>query len=162
MDSSAQGRERLLYVDNIRIVLVCLVIATHCAITYGAYGDWYFSEATADGAAQAVLTVMNAISQSFYMGLFFFISAYFIPASLDRKGRSQYLHDRFLRLGIPLVVWVLVISPSIVYLVNTRIYGFTGTFLESYRMHFVPFHGFGLGLMWFVFTLLVFTVAYAL
>ena len=44
------------------------------------------------------------------MGLFFLISAYFLPVSFDRKGAAAFLRDRFVRLGIPLVVGYVVFS----------------------------------------------------
>ena len=37
-------KARLLYIDNIRIVLISLIVLLHLAITYGAPGDWYFHE----------------------------------------------------------------------------------------------------------------------
>ena len=38
------------------------------------------------------------------MGLFFLISAYFMPTSFDRKGAVQFLKDRSVRFGVPVVV----------------------------------------------------------
>jgi peptidoglycan/LPS O-acetylase OafA/YrhL len=156
-----QKQPRLRYIDNIRILLICLVITTHTAITFGAQGSWYYTVPDADPVAGVVLTVVTALNQAFFMGFFFLISAYFVPGSFDRKGTRRYLSDRMIRLGIPLVVWVLVISPLLDYVVASRVYGYAGSFTDFYPGHFVPFHGFGLGPMWFVFTLLLFDAGYA-
>ena len=161
MTSPVQKQPRLLYIDNIRILLICLVITTHAAITFGAQGSWYYTVADADPVAEVVLTVVTALNQTFFMGFFFLISAYFVPGSFERKGTSRYLRDRLIRLGIPLVVWVVVISPFLGYTVATHVYGSTGSFTEFYAGHFLPFRGFGLGPMWFIFTLLVLDVGYA-
>ena len=46
------------------------------------------------------------------MGLFFLISAYFIPGSLDRSGTKQFVRKRAIRLGVPMLV-VLILSLSV-------------------------------------------------
>jgi hypothetical protein len=39
----AGEKERLFFIDNLRILLIVLVIPVHLAITYGApVGDWYY------------------------------------------------------------------------------------------------------------------------
>jgi len=151
---------RLLFIDNIRILLICLVITTHSAVTYGGSGDWYYTEAVSDTIAPIILTMINSLNQSFFMGCFLFISAFFITGSLERKGTRHYVHDRLVRLGIPLLVWILFINPLLVYMIRVTQYNFNGTLLESYADIFIPFRGFGLGPMWFVLFLLIATLAY--
>ncbi len=42
------SKDRLLFIDNLRILLIVLVIMVHLAITYGApVGDWYYQEVRA-------------------------------------------------------------------------------------------------------------------
>ena len=151
---------RLLFIDNIRIFLICLVITTHSAVTYGGSGDWYYTEAVSDTIAPIILTMINSLNQSFFMGCFLFISAFFITGSLERKGTRQFVHDRLVRLGIPLLVWIIFINPLLLYLIRVTLYNFNGTLLESYADIFIPFNGFGLGPMWFVFFLLIATLTY--
>jgi fucose 4-O-acetylase-like acetyltransferase len=151
---------RILFIDNIRILLICLVITTHSAVTYGGSGSWYFTDIGTDPFAPVILTMINSLNQSFFMGFFLLIAAYFIPVSLARKGPTRYVHDRLVRLGIPLVVWVVGIGPMLVYLLQVLVEGYRGTLPESYLHYFIPFRGLGLGPMWFVFLLLVATLAY--
>ena len=49
-----------------------------------------------------VVGTFEAVAASFAMALFFFISAYLLVGSFDRKGRQKFLRDRFVRIGIPL------------------------------------------------------------
>ena len=151
---------RLLFIDNIRILLICLVITTHSAVTYGGSGDWYYTEVVSDTLAPIILTLINSLNQSFFMGCFLFISAFFITGSLERKGTRHYVHDRLVRLGIPLLVWILFINPLLIYLIRVTLDNFNGTLLESYADIFIPFKGFGLGPMWFVLFLLIATLAW--
>ena len=62
----------------------------------GDSGTWW--EAT-------VLHEIVAINQSYFMGLFFAFSGYFVPRSFDRKGIETFLHERFIRLGIPFTLY---------------------------------------------------------
>ena len=147
---------RLQFIDNIRILLICLVIATHCSITYGGPGSWYFTDPGNGTETPFILTMLDALNQAFFMGFFILVSAYFIPASIGRKGRDQFARDRLVRLGIPLVVWLLFINPLILLILTLG----TGTLPMSLASLLDPLNGAGLGPMWFVFFLLVATFAY--
>ncbi len=151
---------RILYIDNIRILLICLVIATHASITYGGPGSWYFHDPGNAPGSPYILVLLNALNQSFFMGFFLLVSAYFIPGSLWRKGTGRYLRDRLIRLGIPLLAWILFLSPLLGYIVATATGEFSGSFPAFWIGAFVPFQGLRLGLMWFVFFLLIATPAY--
>ncbi len=51
------------------------------------------------------------VNLAFFMPVFFFISGYFTPASLRKKGLHGFLRDRFYRLGIPCLVTLFVLNP---------------------------------------------------
>ncbi len=101
-------RERLGHVDDLKILLTAGVIAAHAAITYGAEGSWFITE---DGPEW--LTIPLALGAIFGMGLFFFLAGAFLPASLARKGPRRFLADRWLRLGVPFAVFLLVVVPLV-------------------------------------------------
>jgi glucan biosynthesis protein C len=159
MKESPTPRERLFFIDNIRILLICMVILTHLAITYGAFGSWYYHEVSGVSVSAVLLTLLTSLFQCFSMGFFFMIAAYFVPSSLNRKGTGRFVHDRLVRLGVPLVIWVLLISPVFGFLVARAIEGFPGSFSDWYFTVQPNFHYLGLGPLWFVFSLLVFTLA---
>jgi hypothetical protein len=147
---------RLIYIDNIRILLICLVIATHCSITYGGPGAWYFTDPGNGTTTPFILSVIDSLNQSFFMGFFVLVSAYFVVGSLQRKGRDLFTRDRLVRLGIPLLVWILVINPLILLIILNG----TGTLPMPPATLLNPLTGAGLGPMWFVFFLLVATFVY--
>ena len=162
MSAREQSTRHLIFVDNIRIALICLVIITHLAVTYGAFGSWFYTEVEGFSPETALLTLIAALSQSFMMGFFFLIAAYFIPPSFDRKGPGRFVHDRLVRLAIPLVVWVLLIGPLLRYYVEMKTGGFTGTIAGWYGLGTTHITIFGLGPLWFVLALLIFTLSYVL
>lgn len=161
-DQKVSSRPRQLYIDNLRILLTILVIMHHLALGYGGTGDWPYREPGELSTVSTILiTLFLAINQSFFMGFFFMISSYFTPGSYDRKGAWPYLKDRLIRLGIPLLFFMIVIVPLIGY-VLARFYGnpvSLGNFLAQYLG---DFKGLTVGSMWFVAALLIFSIFYVL
>ena len=137
------NKTRYYYLDALRVFLTCIVFYHHSAIAFGASGGWYNKAAvTTTGLTQALLSASMGIDQSYFMSLFFFISALLMPLSFHRKGTKSFIMDRLNRLGIPLAIYFFILNP----LLNYWIYGSWG--------------GFGFGPMWFVFTLLLFELLY--
>jgi glucan biosynthesis protein C len=92
---------RLDYLDSLKVLLTALVIAHHAGQAYGPTGGrWPIF----DPERAAILGPFFAVNAAFFMGLFFLISAYFVPASFDRKGPVRFLKERFVRFGVPVVI----------------------------------------------------------
>ncbi|RKN12954.1 acyltransferase family protein [Streptomyces radicis] len=102
---------RLHFVDNLRVALTLLVVAHHAAQAYGP-SDWWYVE---DQPGTGVLSAFSAVNGSFFMSLFFFVSACLVPASVDRGGSLAFLRGRLRRLGIPFLVGALTIIPALMY-----------------------------------------------
>lgn len=154
----AQSKEsKLFYIDNIRVLLTILVILHHTVITYGGAGGWYYIEQTSRKAALIPMLLFVCVNQSFFMGFFFLLSAYFTVSSLDRKGPKRFIVDRLIRLGLPLAFYSIVLSPLYSYLVYYFSQGHHITILQylSGYHHWISF-----GVMWFVAALLDFTLLY--
>ena len=149
---------RLAYLDHLKAALIVAVVVFHVAIAYGANGSWYYVENRSGLATKALLTVLVAALQFFFMGLFFAIAGYFTPAAYDRKGARRFLTDRLRRLGIPLVIFTVAISPFLEAFKSATSGGGWGAFWPSWRAHV---EGWAPGPLWFVETLLVFSLVYA-
>lgn len=66
-------KPRLLYIDNLRILLTVLVILQHLGITYGGPGDWFYNEpGQLSDISTILMTLFLAINQSFFMGFFIY------------------------------------------------------------------------------------------
>lgn len=145
---------RLLYADNLRVALTVLVVLHHCAVTYGSIPLWYHTEPAQDPTG-AALDLMVVLDQAFFMGLFFLLSGFFVPGSLERKGGRRFLRDRLVRLGVPLLLFLFLLRPAAT----------AGMYLDQFAD--LPYWFFYIvswdpGPMWFVETLLVFCLAYVL
>lgn len=149
---------RLFFVDNLRTFLIILVMLDHLAITYGSpFGLWYYHEGQVGFPEAAIYGAFQSIAQAFFMGLLFFLAAYFTPPSFDRKGPKRFLKDRLIRLGIPIIFFAIFVEPIVDYAVALSL-GFQGSFLR-YVSRYLPF---GLGPLWFVLALLLFDIAYVI
>ena len=99
------------------------------------------------------MSLVMGIDQSYFMALFFFISAWLMPASYERKGAMAFVRDRLVRLGVPLLVFILVLNPALVGII--RFYkGVPVDWVQVFLHNHCP------GPMWFVLTLLVFELLY--
>ena len=127
--------QRLYYLDNLKVCLTVLVIMHHAGQAYGNGGSWAY---TPSNPAEFMPWIWHFFSTNaaFFMGLYFFISGYFVPRSFDKQGSKQFIQKKLLRLGIPLLFMGAIISVL------------TGK-LEICHM-------------WFVESLLVFCLIYAL
>lgn len=159
----SKATSRLLFVDNIRVLLTILVILFHLAITYAGTGSWYYTEDRQDLITGALGTWFLAVNQAYFMGLFLLISAYFVPGSYDRKGAGRFLKDRLVRLGIPLVAYSWIIRPVLVYLDPVKFPGSRPPFWSFLTgQYFREEAVFGSGPLWFIEALLIFSALYVL
>ncbi len=163
VSARAKATGRLVFVDNIRVLLTILVILFHLMITYAGTGDWYYTEDRQDLITGALGAWFLAVNQAYFMGLFLLISAYFVPGSYDRKGAGRFLKDRLIRLGIPLALYSWIIRPMLVYLDPVKSPSPRPPFSDFLTGHyFVDQAILGSGPLWFIEILLLFSALYAL
>ena len=161
-DPSISTRERMLFIDNLRILLITLVVLWHAAVTYGAAGTWPYQEGQADTLTTILFTLFYAANGPYVLGFFFLISGYFATGSLDRKGVGTFLWDWIRRLGIPLIIYILIFDPLIYYGLYVGLHGFKGSFWQYLSQHFRGYRTLGVGPMWFIEGLLIVMLFYGL
>jgi glucan biosynthesis protein C len=151
---------RLFFIDYLRAALVILVVLHHLALVYGGIPPFYYFEPPAnDPLAGLIALVFVLFNQAWFMGAFFLLAGYFTPGSYDRKGPGSFLRDRLLRLGIPIILFIFVLSPISmlgVYLMPASLTGITTPLTWQAYPHLI-----GLGPLWFVAMLLIFDFGYA-
>lgn len=140
------GKGRLHYWDNLKVMLTFFVIVFHVNSAYGGAGGWYIIDTSGDEITVTILTLINAILQSFFMGLFFFISGYFIVDTYKKSTFKEFILKKTKRLLIPAVIYFFVINPICINMVEKTDY------LKS-----LGFYN-----LWFVVALFYFSIAYGL
>ncbi|MGD8563484.1 MAG: acyltransferase family protein [Desulfarculaceae bacterium] len=98
---------RLLFLDNLRYLLVLFVIIEHASHAYDGHSWWPVAEAQVSIAAWW----LAAFSDSFAMPHLFFLAGYFALPSLIKKGAGSFIKRKLTRLGIPWLVCILTICP---------------------------------------------------
>jgi glucan biosynthesis protein C len=141
---------RIEFVSRYKGLLISLVVLIHTGITYGAVGGWDFVESHDVLWLKVLTTSINSFAQSFVLGAFFFISAYFLPRSLAKKGPSRFLLDRFIKLGIPYLLYYFLVKPLLVSLAEW------GKGQRPFTLG--PY--FDSGPLWFIEALFIFTLFY--
>lgn len=143
---------RLAFVQRMRLFLICLVVAHHAGQAYGpSGGSWPFRETqTAEW-----LGPFFAINASFFMGSFFLLSGYFTVSSYRRKGFARYTTDRLVRLGIPLIIYSLLVLPLARYLAEPQGSPVQSVIQRISSGDITPGH------LWFVSLLLLLSICYA-
>ncbi len=152
--SSVASKPRNAAIDHLRIVLTALVILHHTAITYGGSGGWYWREQP--NASNPLLLFFNALNQSYFMGFFFLLAGYYTPPAFERKGPARFLADRFLRLGVPLLIYFFFLSTFTIALARTH----DGHPLLAGWAQMIRLREFGPGPLWFAEALLLLALAY--
>jgi hypothetical protein len=155
-------KPRLEWVDLLRSAMIILVVNMHACCTYTHVGGWYVSEGADPGlAAKIPWFFYQGHLQAFFMGLLFFLVGHFAQLSLVKKGTAAFLRERLFRLGLPALLYMLVIQPLIVIGINP--YGIPAQdrlpWLGRYLLR-GDFLG-GSGPLWFVLAALLFCVALA-
>lgn len=153
---------RMVFIDNIRWMMIVLVLSMHSADTYSPFGNWYYTERPVLGpASTAFFSFYQSFLQAFFMALLFFIAGYFTVGSFDKKGALRFLFDRFVRLGIPTLVYMLAVGPLTEYYVS-HTWRTHDSFLTAWWGHIADGEVFGMtGPMWFCAALLIFSAVYA-
>lgn len=158
---SGQPVKRLDYIDNLRWVMIVLVVGMHAAVTYSNNGFWYYNAHTKpDFATNMFFMAFQTGLQSFFMGFMFMLAGYFVPTAYDKKGFGRFLGDRLYRLGLPTLLYVFGIHIGMGYLLlhwNGQTPFFTAYLGYLTGMYWVD----GTGPMWFAVALLAFTLVYA-
>jgi peptidoglycan/LPS O-acetylase OafA/YrhL len=146
---------RLVFVQGLRVLLICLVVAHHAGQPYGPTGgEWPID----DPANTEWLGPFFGVNAGFFMGFFFLLAGYFTGSSYDRKGAAAFARDRLIRLGIPLAVFTFVVFPVTIYFWAQPPGGFLGYYLGDY------IGGWNIeeGHLWFVAQLLLYSLLYAM
>lgn len=111
--------KRVLFFDQIRALMIALVIAIH-VVPLAFTSGWIGVRIPTTGPPDAFFGIAGGFfayfCNTFFMCMLFLISGYFVPRSVHKKGIARYLKDRLLRIGVPFLVGLLLINNASVLL----------------------------------------------
>jgi glucan biosynthesis protein C len=141
---------RIFFLDMTKVFLTALVVSHHVSCAFGGCGQnsWYLTVGLYDSWFNRIISYFSLIDQSYFMPLFFFISASFTPSSYGKKGKRLFHLDKAKRLSLPLLLITLTICPFS-YMI--------GQAYAQVPISYIPQAGPG----WFLAWLILFNVVYS-
>ena len=149
---------RVNYIDNLRTVIVSLLIIYHLGIAYNSWGEanYIFFE-----RVNLIASIVVFISP-WFMPLMFLLAGVSAAFSIRKRGYSEFIKERFIRLGIPLLFGIIIINPILSFIADQSHNGYDGNYFEHYPIYFTRFTdltgydgGFTLGHFWFIAVLII-------
>jgi glucan biosynthesis protein C len=139
---------RMAFFDNLRVLMMIMVIVHHVGQAYGPIGAWWPVQ---EPTRAKILAPFLMVNRSFGMSLFFMIAGYFTARSCDRSGPAGLVRSRFQRLGVPLLGFSLLMI-----LLQVFVFGLlqTGELGPTWPIDVIHF--------WFVQQLLLYSLGYVL
>lgn len=106
-------KSRIYFLDNIRTLMVILVVIFHCGSAYSsAVKFWPFHEKT----FSRLIDFYMLLGDVFMMSTLFFIAGFFAIPSYKKRGGKSFLINKFKVLGIPWFIITILILPIIDYI----------------------------------------------
>ncbi len=157
--SQASSKSRSAWIDNLRTLIIVLVVNMHACVTYSHVGSWYRMEEPEPAMpVKAAFILWQGHLQAFFMGLLFFLAGVFAHSSLERRGPGKFLRERGRRLGLPSLLYMLLLHPFMVYVLLGHPHIPDRPSLASRYVRYLSSGSVlsGSGPMWFALALLIF------
>lgn len=153
-ENTVQARQREQWVDTLRVVLISGVIVVHTATAYVTdFAGYYYDDERVTSSVVSIAFALPALMGGIFgLGPLFVVAGWFSVGSLARRGQAGFVGSRLLRLGVPLLFFLLLVNPLADYLGN--LWDEDDTFLGYLAVT-------EFSIMWFVVALLVCSLSYA-
>jgi glucans biosynthesis protein C len=107
------NENRLPFLDNLRALMVVLVLIFHAGASYCSVVDfWPFHESN----TSQLIDIFMFLSDTFMMSILFFIAGYFAVPSYKDRGCARFLGNKLKVLGIPWLAITIFILPVLDYI----------------------------------------------
>ena len=110
-EKSTRNRNRIYWMDNLRTIIILLVVLYHVGGVYEAAGLWGWFWIVDDPDTITWVGILNIVFDIFVMPTLFLISGYLTPASLKNKTGWEFLKGKFKRLMVPWIIAVFILIP---------------------------------------------------
>ncbi len=145
--------------DSLRAIMMLLGVVLHAAMTYSSRHEIRFplkSQETSE-----LFYFLIYFIHTFRMPVFFLIAGFFGAFLFYTKGPEQMLKNRFRRIFLPLLVFLILLQPFISFAFTFCLAVFNGEAPVSVRDHFSSLDSyipFSLGHLWFLYYLFMISV----
>ncbi len=150
------------YIDMLRLACVALLIPFHTAMMYNTWGEGQY----VPGAPLPAAGWFVWLTYPWFMPVMFVLAGMSARYSLEKRSPAQFVKERLLRVGLPLLAGVLLINPFLAYIADISNNGYSGGYFAHYVIFFTRWTdlsgydgGFGLSHLWFLLYLVIISLA---
>ena len=144
---------RKYYVDNIRWIIILLLVPYHAAMAWNVWGEpnyIYFE-------SNKIISNIVVFFSPYFMPLMFLIAGISTRFALQKRTIGQYVLERTKRLLMPFIFGTMLIMPLMTYIADKFNYDYQGNLFQHYAVFFMRFTdltgadgGFSVGQFWFI------------
>jgi fucose 4-O-acetylase-like acetyltransferase len=151
-------KPRLHWMDNLRSIIIFLVVLYHIGGVYEAAGLWGWFWIVDDPTTMVWVGIMGIVIDIFVMPTLFFVSGYLTPASLQNKPAGKFVIGKLKRLIVPWLIAVFTLIPlyKVIFLYSRNLPQ------EHWSTYFHITSQNSQNWLWFLPVLFVFNVVYVL
>ena len=127
-------RERLPFFDNLRTLMVIMVLIFHAGASYSsAVLFWPFH----DKSPSRFVDILMLLADTFMMSILFFIAGYFALQSARKNDGWAFLKGKLKRIGLPWLLATVLVLPVLDYIHYSAQTGAGGGTVRSYGTHWL-------------------------
>lgn len=146
------------YIDNIRILCILLLFPFHTCMIYNSWDELFYITST----PYKLPSLFVVGVYPWWMTLLFVLAGISSYYALQKRTIKEYAVERAHKLFIPLLVGLVLFIPIQSYVADVFYNGYSGGYLEHYKIFFTKFTyltgqdgGFTVGHLWFMLYLFV-------
>ena len=111
IENTSTQSNRIRWMDNLRTVIIFLVVLYHVGGVYEGAGMWASFWIVDDPDTISWVGIIGIIFDVMVMPIMFFVSGYLTPHSLETRTGWEYVQGKFKRLMVPWAIAVLTLIP---------------------------------------------------
>lgn len=118
--------------DWIKVLVMFIVFLYHCSMFFNSF-DWHIKNNMIN---HTYVEIFSLLVGNWIMPIFFVISGISTYHALKKRNALSFMKERLLRLGIPLILGIFLLSPPQVYIERVTNNQFKGSFLQFFPHYF--------------------------
>lgn len=145
------------YLDNLKWMILLILIPFHTAQAYNVWGEPNY--VFIDG--NRIISGIIVFFSPFFMPLLFVIAGISTKYALKKRTNKEYIFERIKKLLIPSLFGIIFLIPVMTYCADILNCSYSGSFFKHYSIFFTKYTdltgadgGFSVGQFWFIFIIL--------
>ena len=118
--------------DWIKVLAMFTVFLYHCSMFFNSF-DWHIKNNILN---HTYIEFFSLLVGNWIMPVFFVVSGMSTYYALKRRNSKKYINERLVRLGVPLLLGIFLLSPPQVYIERITNNQFKGSFIQFFPHYF--------------------------